>query len=320
MVAQFQKSVPIQYGFGIPGALYDDSPSRAAPWELNSASAAYNIIGSTAYTATSADPGSAIASGVAAAGGTGQFVGILSNAKVYSTSGPSTGALDPTLALPNLCIAELISMGHLIVSLPGPASIGDAVSYDTTTGKLSSYVRNVSFTASIASGGVMTVTGVPVGTIQPGMIVSGVGAAGIVIESYGTGTGGAGTYNTNYEGAGAVSSTTFTGLALPPPAFSATASSISTAGAMVISAVASGDLAIGAPVYGTGIPANSVITAQNSGTSGGTGTYTISPAPAATLGSTAVTGDAMATIARAEVILFNPAGNGGLGVVSLTSA
>lgn len=319
MVAQFQKSVPIQYGFGIPGALYDDSPWRAAPWELNSASAAYNVIGATAFTAVSGDPGSAIASGVAQAGGTGQFVGILANSKVYATSGPSTGSLDPTLALRNFEIGEMVSMGHLIVALTGPATIGDAVAYDSTTGEITSYSRSVSFTGSLATTtGVLTVSAITAGAIQPGMVVTAPGVAGVTIESYGTGTGGAGTYNTNYVGAN-IGPVVFTGAALPPPAFAATASSISTAGLMTISAVASGNLAVGAPVFGTGIPANAVITALGSGT-GGTGTYTISPAPATTLGSTAVTGDAMISIPRAEVILFNAAGNGGLGVVSLTNA
>lgn len=315
----FQSQVNIQYAFGIPGSLYDDSPVRSAPWELNSVSAAYNIIGATAFTAVSADPGDSSASGVAKAGGTGQFVGILANNKVYATSGPSGSALNPTMTLPNFFIGELVSMGHLIVSLPGPANVGDLVAYDSTTGALSTYAKMTTFTAAIASGGVMTVSAVASGFIQPGMTLSSANqdANSIDVEAYGTGLGNTGTYQTNYEGAG-VSSEVFTSTSLPPPAASVTGT-ISTAGLMNVTAVGSGKLGVGQVVSGTGIPANTVITSLGTGI-GGTGTYNVSPAPAVAVTSTTITTDALVSIPRAEVIRFAPAGNGGLGVISLTSA
>lgn len=316
----FQSAVNVQLAPGVQGGLYDDSPIRAASWKLLSDSAAYNIIGATAYTAVSADPGSAIASGVAKAGGTGQFVGILTNSKLYSTSGTSAGALNPTLTLPNNTLAQLVTMGHLWVVLPGPANLGDKIAYDATTGEITSYDPEASFTGAIvASTGVLTVTLLTSGFLQPGVVLKGVGVNGITITGFGTGLGGNGTYYTNYPTAlSDVSAELMTADTLAPLAYSATASSITDVGVMTISAVGSGKLAIGDQVNGTGVPANAVIISLGTGV-GGTGTYNISPAPESTLGSTAVTGDAMVTIPRAEVILFQPAGDGGLGAISLTN-
>lgn len=317
----FQTSIPVQYAFGIPGAIYDDSPLRSAPWRLNSDNQNYNVIGATACTVVSADPGTGIACGVAKAGGTGAFAGVLSNLKVPATSGPSTGSLDPTQVLPNNFIAELVTMGHIIVSLPGSASVGDGVAFDQTTGEISTFIKDAAFTGAIvAATGVLTVTLLTKGTLQPGMVLNGAGVTGVTITGYGTGHGGNGTYQTNYNANGGdVSAELMTSKALPPPAYSATASAITAAGVMTIGSVASGNLSVGDQVNGTGVPANAVIISLGSGT-GNTGTYNISPAPAADLGSTAVTGDALTVIPAAEVILFAPAGNGGLGVISLTNA
>lgn len=318
MSAAFQTTVNVQLAFGVPGALYDDSPVRSAPWTLVSANAAYNIIGATAFTATTADPGTAASSGVAAAGGTGQFVGVLANDKVYATSGTTAGALNPTLTLPNQTLGELVTMGHLIVTLPGPANLGDLVSYDVTTGALSTYAPKASFTASIAhTTGIMTVSAVASGFLQPGMVLHGAGVEGVVITGFGSGTGNTGTYQTNLPvNAADVSSEAMTGDSLPLVAASVTGT-ISTAGLMNVTAVGSGELAVGQVITGTGVPANTVITALGTGV-GNTGTYTVSPSPAVAVTSTTLTADAQVAIPGAQVIRFQPAGNGGLGVISLT--
>ena len=67
----FQSAVNVELGFGIPGEFYDDAPIRCASYAINSSSAAYNIVGATAFTLTTADPGDNSASAIAAAGGTG---------------------------------------------------------------------------------------------------------------------------------------------------------------------------------------------------------------------------------------------------------
>jgi hypothetical protein len=317
MVASFQSTVNVQNAFGVAGALYDDGPVRSAQYELNSASASYNVIGATAYTLTTADPGNAQASGVATAGGSGAFVGILMNSKVYATSGPTTGAIDPTMSLPNFILAELLTMGDIIVQLPGPANVGDKVCYDNTTGKLSTYPALTSFTASLLSTGVLSVSAVNAGLIQVGMKLAGpLAIANVYITAVGTGTGFTGTYTTNYVGA-TVSAEAMTATSLPPPAASVTAA-IFTPGILSVSAVASGELGVGSVLSGTGVPSNTVITALGTGL-GSTGTYTINTASSFTLGSATITADAQTQVPDAEVYRYNPAGGAGLGVIKITN-
>ena len=325
-----QTQVNIQLAAGFPGELYDHSPNRSAPWELVSSSAAYNIIGATAFTATTADTGAGNVSGIAAAGGTGQFVGILTSPKQYSTFGTSTGALNPTLTLPNYSIGQLSTMGHWWATLPGTANVGDQVAYDATTGAITTYVKTTSFTASIAqSTGIMTVSAISAGFIQPGMVINGgagsAGAVGVTILGYDSGLGGTGTYYTDYtnSGAGNISSGVMTSLTLPPPAAAYTVTGITTAGVMTVTTLASGQIMPGQVVIGTGIPANTVVqpygTNSTTGEGAGSSTYQVFPAPAvAVTGSISATSDLQIKIERAEVILFAPAGNGSLGVISLT--
>lgn len=126
----FQSTVSQLQGFGVPGELFNDGPHRAESFILESASAAYNIVGATAFTVAS--------QGIAAAGGNGVFAGILANPKTAVLQGTSAGgSLAPTLTLPNEAQAEIVSMGSLIVTLPAAAAIGDKVIYDTTTGAIS---------------------------------------------------------------------------------------------------------------------------------------------------------------------------------------
>jgi hypothetical protein len=125
----FQSAVQLQQGFGVPGEMFTNGPYRAQSFIINSASAAYNIIGATAFTLTS--------QGLAAAGGTGVYVGILANPKVAPLQGTSSSVLTPTLTLPNYAQADIVSMGSLIVTLPAAAAIGDYVIFDNTTGALS---------------------------------------------------------------------------------------------------------------------------------------------------------------------------------------
>jgi hypothetical protein len=127
----FQTAIQFQAGLGVVGEIFDNGPHRAQPFSLVSGSAANNVIG-RAFTVTS--------EGVAAAGGTGVFAGILANPKVYASLGTSSGTLEPTLTLPNNSLAELVTEGQMIVSLPDAAAIGDLVVFDTagsTPGALS---------------------------------------------------------------------------------------------------------------------------------------------------------------------------------------
>ncbi len=134
-----QTTVNQYMAFGVPGDQYDSSPVRSAPFNLNSVSAAYNIIGSTCYTITG--------QGVAAAGqaGTAPFAGFLVNSKEYALYGTSAGGpLAPTLVLPNFLTASLITMGRFLASLPGSFDIGDNIIFNNTTGAISSQAPGVS--------------------------------------------------------------------------------------------------------------------------------------------------------------------------------
>jgi hypothetical protein len=124
----FQSAVSLQQGFGVIGELFDSGPSRAQPFTIVSGSAANNVFG-RAFTVTS--------QGVAAAGGTNPFAGILVNPKGQASYGTSAGGpLAPTLTLANNTEAELLSEGSVIVTLGAAADVGDLVYYTNATGIL----------------------------------------------------------------------------------------------------------------------------------------------------------------------------------------
>lgn len=124
-----QSTIRIDQASGIVGDEIFSGPRRAEPGVLNTGTAANNVIG-RAFTRVS---GSDIN---VAAGGTGVFGGILVNSKEYATSGPSTGALDATLALPNGTPVSLLISGYVVVSLAGAANVGDDVHFVQATGAL----------------------------------------------------------------------------------------------------------------------------------------------------------------------------------------
>lgn len=203
----FQSSVNLAMGAGVVGDVSFESPLRATPYVLNSADAAYNVVG-RAFT-TSAE-GVAVAGGVIGNGVS--FAGILANPKVYPLQGTSAGTLTPTLVLPNAATAELVTMGDIFVALPAAAAIGDKITYNTTTGLLGSVAQQASFTGVIAVvTGVLTVSALAAGGyVGLGQELTGTGVpAGTRITAQLTGTAGSnGTYQTNIITA--VASTTMT--------------------------------------------------------------------------------------------------------------
>ncbi len=182
----FQSTVNYTEALGVAGEFAFDGPQRATPYKLLSASAAYNIVGATAYTVSS--------EGVAAAGGTGVFAGILVHPKHYASYGTAaSGALAATMTLPNYVTAELLRMGEMIVTLPAAAAIGDQVLYNTTTGVISTQAPLVAGTAT-QSGYTLTVATSTSGNIQVGSVLTIVGGVAATVVALGTGTGGTGTY------------------------------------------------------------------------------------------------------------------------------
>jgi len=133
----YQTTVALQQGFGVPGELFTDAPYRAQSFTLVSALAAYNIIGATCCTITS--------QGQAEAGSSGTlgFAGILVDPKGQTLIGDGTNPLNPSLVVPNQTQVECLTMGSVVVTLPGAAAIGDVVIYDDTTGAISTIAPGV---------------------------------------------------------------------------------------------------------------------------------------------------------------------------------
>lgn len=124
----FQTAVQINQGAGVPGDQYSDGPWRVQSFQIDSVSAANNIVGSTMCTVTS--------QGIAACGNVGGarvFAGLLVDPKTLALFGSD---LSPTLTVPNFTQVELATMGSYFVTLPGAASIGDYIVYDNTTGQI----------------------------------------------------------------------------------------------------------------------------------------------------------------------------------------
>lgn len=156
------------------------------------------------------------------------------------------------------------------------------------------------FTASFssASPAVMTVSAVASGVLGVGMLVTGPNVpANTRIASFGTGTGGTGTYN----------------LATALPTFNVQAS-FATSVMTVISA--NGTLQVGQMISGAGITAGTTITSFGTGT-GGPGTYNLSTSPGTLSAFTVVVGG----LPSSAAITGTPAdSNGGAVCSSVSSA
>ena len=321
MVATFQSAVNIWSAAGVVGELAFDGPMRAAPYNLFS-NGVPNLVGN-AYTVTSGgspEPvGNSAIAGTAQVGGTGYFAGILICPKDYASYGTTgtNGPLAPTMVLPDYSIGQLAITGEFWVNLPGPANIGDLVTYDPLTGNLNSIAPTTKFTASIAAtagGDVMTVSAVSAGQLAVGQPVFGAGVkGGTTIAALGTGTGGTGTYILNTINLQTVSSEAMTSTNQPAPAFAASSAAISGT-TLTITTLTSGELTIGTQIFGTGVLPNTVITAFGSGT-GGTGTYTVNNTQ--TVSAEAMTGPSNLFVPSGTVSRFTTNTGGGLAVIKI---
>lgn len=195
----FQTSVRYDQAFGVPGEIKYDGPSRVAVGLINSASAAYNIIGATIFTQP-VGGGTVQAGGVI--GALNVFFGLLANPKVYASFGTvANGPLAATLVLANNVEAEFLQMGYGVISVPAACNIGDLLIFDNTTGAVSTIKPTTTFSGSIAvTTGVLTVTALTAGGyIGTDVPLTGTGVpSGTFITGQLTGTAGStGTYSTN---------------------------------------------------------------------------------------------------------------------------
>lgn len=332
-MAGFQQTVNYNYPLGVIGTLaFSDGGERSEPYNLYS-NGTPNLIGN-AYTVTSgANPDSNTAApnaGTAQVGGSGVFAGILVGTHEYASFGTTGGPLNPTITLPDYSIGELLTRGYVNVNLPGPANVGDLVTYDPLTGNLNSITPTTNFTGSIAAGGaatddVLTVTAVTSGQLAVGQIISGTGVQpGTYIVSLGTGKGYTGTYNLSTINLQTVSSEAMTAPNVPELAFAASSAYITTSvgvDTLHITTLTSGRLAIGQQVFGVGVAPNTVITAFGSGV-GGTGTYTLNTSgqTVASSGSPeAMTGPANLFLPRSTVYRYTTNVGGGNAIIQLSN-
>lgn len=197
MSGALQTTVNIFNALGVPGDVAFSGPFRAQPANINS-SGGTNTIG-FAFTWSSQpnpDPsGDAPNAGTVRVGGTGVFAGILINSKEYSTSGTSSGSLNPTLNLPDYSVGDFGFMGEVYVEVPGAANIGDLVYYDNTTGALGSVAASVTGEMSQSTTTVtVEASPAPTGNIGIGTLLRPTGASAVRVVALGTGTGADGTY------------------------------------------------------------------------------------------------------------------------------
>jgi hypothetical protein len=337
-MSDFQSAVNIYNPAGYPGELAFTGPVRAAPYNLVSTPNP-NRVGRVFTITSPANPnpvygvpsgntlGAPIA-GTARAGGTGVFAGILVNPKEYALYGTSALApLAASLDLPDQTIGSLLTMGYIWADLPGPANIGDLVTYNTSTGELNSIAPTTLFTASIAAtatNDVMTVSAVSAGHLSIGQVIVGAGIpTGTYIAALGTGKGYTGTYLLNTDNTLTVSSQAMSAVNTPAASFSVTgsiapgATPASDPSVLTVSAVGSGQLRIGDQLTGTGIPDNTTIISYGTGV-GGTGTYNVNTVNL-TVSSTTITGPTNALVPNCVVDRFVPNSTGGLAVLKLTN-
>lgn len=150
---------------------------------------------------------------------------------------------------------------------------GNVTAVAASTGASATGSIGATFTASADTDATRLVVTSVTGLISIGDTISGTGiTAGTKIVSQVSGTtGGAGTYKLDKTNT----------------ASSATVTAFGTV--MKITAVASGTLAVGQAVSGTGVPTGAVIASQISGTTGGVGVYTLDTAATAYAASTTIT-------------------------------
>lgn len=323
-MSQFQQAVNIYNPPGIPGGLAFAGPTRTKAVNIASSGVPNNFgYFYTLSAAADANPSGAAPNGeTAQVGGTGAFGGFLVNPKENALYGSSSNPLAASNAIPDNSIGELLTMGMMWVTLPGPANPGDLVTYDPATGALNSIKPVTQFTGSIAAGGaatpdVLTVTAVAAGELAVGQLISGgTTVGGTFIQSFGTGKGGTGTYNLSTINQQTVSSAAMTATDVPVPAFSVTATFATNV--MTVASVVSGRIEIGSQIFGAGIPANTVVTAFGTGV-GGTGTYTLNQTVGTITPAIAVTGPANLVIPNAVVERYAPNSAGGLACIKVTN-
>ena len=117
-----QSTVTNDLAFGVVGEIQDTIPSVIDTYIADSASG--NIVG---YAFTQTEEGKAVA------GGSGVFVGILSNPKAYANYNTD---LEANTEIRQGTIGEFLTKGRLLLNVGGAGAIGDLIYFVDATGAL----------------------------------------------------------------------------------------------------------------------------------------------------------------------------------------
>lgn len=184
----------------------------------------------------------------------------------------------------------LYSHGDFWASVSGAVAVGGTVYADAVNGSVLATATSFTGTGTIddgagGSGTILTIATATVGSIKIGDTLVGTTTPGTKVIAFGTGTGGVGTYTVdtaqdfNPGGAITVASvdTGFKFATSQSADASTTAGSLAADGVLTVAATLTGTIEVGdgndVVVTGTGIPANTFIVSQLTGTAGSTGTY-----------------------------------------------
>lgn len=119
----FQSTVNTNQAFGVPGEFATDNPKTVDAYVLDSAIESNNVFG-RAFTIKS--------EGVAQAGGTGVFAGLLVNPKEHALK----CGLTPSLSARNGDIGAFAVEGDVIVTVSAAANIGASLKFSNADGKI----------------------------------------------------------------------------------------------------------------------------------------------------------------------------------------
>lgn len=144
----FQSTVNVMQGFGVPGEVQLADPKRVESLIINSAGATPNVYG---YAATKSNATNIAKMGGAITNGSTVFAGLMVNPKAATLFGTASGTLAPTLAIPDSQQADFLTMGTVTVAVNTACNIGDLVSYNLTTGALSTYAPGGTVPAGTAT-------------------------------------------------------------------------------------------------------------------------------------------------------------------------
>ncbi|NDF96374.1 MAG: hypothetical protein EB107_11175, partial [Proteobacteria bacterium] len=195
-----------------------------------------------------------------------------------------------TVALGQPIYGRGIPAGTTIVAQTGSTET------DSSSGKKGTYTLSsepVAFTGTISST-TLTVSAVTSGTIAVGQTITGNGVANnTVITALGTGTGGTGTYTVSPSQTVSTATQISASVASGQIFYQSPSTSL-----VADSGTVAGTFAVGQGVYGRGIPPNTTIMGQTSGTGWGAGTYTLNTAPLVFVGSITTTTTTTLTVSQ----------------------